>query len=811
MKKLLTLLTVLFFGTVFAQSPQKMSYQAVIRNSSNALVTSSPIGMKISVLQGSNTGTAVYAETQDATTNANGLVSLEIGSGTALTGTFATIDWADGPYFIKTETDPTGGSNYTISGTSELMSVPYALYSLNGTPGPQGPVGLTGAAGEPGSTGPQGPAGPQGPIGEPGAAGATGPQGPIGLTGATGPVGPIGQTGATGPQGPIGLTGAAGAVGATGPQGPIGLTGATGVTGPVGPAGPIGLTGAVGATGAVGPQGPIGLTGATGPVGPIGQTGATGPQGPIGLTGATGVAGPAGAIGATGPQGPQGIQGVAGTNGLSTLSKTTTEPAGANCQTGGFKVEYGLDANNNGILNSNEVNTSLTKYVCNGEIGATGPQGPQGTTGPVGPQGPIGQTGPAGAAGATGPQGPQGIQGVAGTNGLSTLSKTTAEPAGTNCPTGGFKVEYGLDANNNGILNSNEVNTSLTKYVCNGEIGATGPQGPQGNTGDTGAMGPQGPIGLTGAAGPQGPDGPQGPQGIQGIQGEPGLLTDGNAGEMAYHDGTTWVNLAAGTTGQLLQSNGTAAPAWTTPLICYADRDGDGKGDPYSRTVVFGGSAPTSYVTNNTDTNDGFASSLPGGETEFAYTGADQTWTVPQGVTSINVQLWGAQGGGDNYVNNATGGYGGYVNGVLTVTPGQVLTIVVGQGGIKYHTQMTNGSDATYGGGGGAVTSDLYSNCGGSGGGRSAISSGGSDLVTAGGGGGGKVTYPSPTPYNGGNGGAEGSGSGGFAGTCSAPGNGGTSYTTNAAFSKNSSQVGINGNAVGNVSGKNGKVVINWF
>ena len=721
MKKLLTLLTVLFFGTVFAQSPQKMSYQAVIRNSSNALVTSSPIGMKISVLQGSNTGTAVYAETQDATTNANGLVSLEIGSGTALTGTFATIDWADGPYFIKTETDPTGGSNYTISGTSELMSVPYALYSLNGTPGPQGPVGLTGAPGEPGATGPQGPAGPQGPIGEPGAAGATGPQGPIGLTGATGPVGPIGQTGATGPQGPIGLTGAAGPVGATGPQGSIGLTGATGATGPVGPAGPIGATGAVGA---VGPQGPIGLTGATGPVGPIGQTGATGPQGPIGLTGATGVAGPAGAIGATGPQGP------------------------------------------------------------------------------------IGQTGPAGAVGATGPQGPQGIQGVAGTNGLSTLSKTTAEPAGTNCPTGGFKVEYGLDANNNGILNSNEVNTSLTKYVCNGEIGATGPQGPQGTTGDTGAMGPQGPIGLTGAAGPQGPDGPQGPQGIQG---EPGLLTDGNAGEMAYHNGTTWVNLAAGTTGQLLQSNGTAAPAWTTPLICYADRDGDGKGDPYSRTVVFGGSAPTGYVTNNTDTNDGFASSLPGGETEFAYTGADQTWTVPQGVTSINVQLWGAQGGGDNYVNNATGGYGGYVNGVLTVTPGQVLTIVVGQGGIKYHTQMTNGSDATYGGGGGAVTSDLYSDCGGSGGGRSAISSGGSDLVTAGGGGGGKVTYPSPTPYNGGNGGAEGSGSGGFAGTCSAPGNGGTSYTTNAAFSKNSSQVGINGNAVGNVSGKNGKVVINWF
>ena len=122
----------LLTASVWAQAPQKMSFQAVIRNSSSTLVTSTPIGMKITILQGSSSGTAVYVETQTPNTNSNGLVSLEIGSGTAVSGTFTGINWATGPYFIKTETDPTGGTNYTIVGTTELMSVPYALFSANG-------------------------------------------------------------------------------------------------------------------------------------------------------------------------------------------------------------------------------------------------------------------------------------------------------------------------------------------------------------------------------------------------------------------------------------------------------------------------------------------------------------------------------------------------------------------------------------------------------------------------------------------------------------------------------------------------------
>ena len=142
MKKIYSIVAwLLLTVSVFAQAPQKMSYQAVIRNSKNALITATAVGMKISILQGSTTGNAVYVETQTPSTNANGVVSLQIGTGTVTRGTFAGINWATGPYYIKTETDPTGGVAYTIAGTNELMSVPYALFSASGTAGPTGAVG----------------------------------------------------------------------------------------------------------------------------------------------------------------------------------------------------------------------------------------------------------------------------------------------------------------------------------------------------------------------------------------------------------------------------------------------------------------------------------------------------------------------------------------------------------------------------------------------------------------------------------------------------------------------------------------------
>lgn len=189
MKKIITICAaVLMTASVFAQSPNKMSYQAVIRNNSNALVTSSAVGMRISILQTTPSGTAVYVETQTPTTNANGLVSIEIGGGTVVSGNFANINWANGPYFVKTETDPTGGTSYSITGTSQLLSVPYALYAANSgssTPGPQGATGNQGNQGFTGAQGNQGNQGIQGATGAQGAQGATGPQGPAGLGAST--------------------------------------------------------------------------------------------------------------------------------------------------------------------------------------------------------------------------------------------------------------------------------------------------------------------------------------------------------------------------------------------------------------------------------------------------------------------------------------------------------------------------------------------------------------------------------------------------------------------------------------------------
>ena len=498
MKKIYTLLLFILISIgAFAQAPNKLNYQGLIRNSVGNPLGNTPVILRISILDIANN--VLFLEQHSTTTNSLGLYNVAIGTGTLIQGNFASINWGAGNRYIKVEVSTNAGATFINLGTNQLLSVPYALYAASG------------------NTGPQGPAGPQGPQGSAGINGSNGYTSliknttePVGLNCPFGGIklefgidynsnlfldpsevtpsltqficnGPIGNTGATGPQGPPGLTGPAG------PQGPQGIPGSTGA---IGPQGPIGLTG------------PAGPTGATGVTGPQGTAGATGPQGPIGLTGP---AGPTGAAGAAGATGATGLQGPSGNNGLNQVVKTTIEPAGANCTAGGIKIEFGLDNNNNGILDVAEVNTSLTKYVCNGIQGATGAQGIQGPAGPTGAtgaqgatgttgangpqgaQGPIGLTGPAGPtgatgaqgpAGATGPQGvagaqgPQGTSGSTGLSGLNSLIKTTVEPAGSNCQYGGIKIEVGLDSNRNGILNSNEINTSSTNYMCNLNTGS---------------------------------------------------------------------------------------------------------------------------------------------------------------------------------------------------------------------------------------------------------------------------------------------------------------------------------------------------
>jgi len=131
MKIKLTILVLFLTVTlkVFAQSPEKMSYQAIIRAQDNSLVVASKISLRVIVHQGSASGAIVYQETHSPTTNNNGLVSLEIGTGAVGVGNFSQIAWDKGPYFIETQVDVRGGSNYNIVGITQLLSVPYALHA----------------------------------------------------------------------------------------------------------------------------------------------------------------------------------------------------------------------------------------------------------------------------------------------------------------------------------------------------------------------------------------------------------------------------------------------------------------------------------------------------------------------------------------------------------------------------------------------------------------------------------------------------------------------------------------------------------
>ena len=275
----------IFSFNSFGQAPESFNYQAVVRNAGNIILNNQAVGLRMTIQQGSIGGTTVYSETFSPTTNAYGLVNLQIGNGTVVSGTFANIDWSAGPYFMETAVDVTGGTNYSVMGTSQLMSVPYALYaktSGNGQ-GPAGPQGIQGPAGVDGINGTNG---------IDGAIGATGPTGPQGIQGLPGTNGTNGSVGATGPAGATGLVGPQGATGPAGPAGAQGIQGLSGTNGTVGATGPAGPSGAQGIQGLPGTNGTNGLVGATGPTGAAGQGGVTTAGSGINLTGAGTVASP---------------------------------------------------------------------------------------------------------------------------------------------------------------------------------------------------------------------------------------------------------------------------------------------------------------------------------------------------------------------------------------------------------------------------------------------------------------------------------------------------------------------------------------
>lgn len=112
-----------------AQSPSKFNYQAVARDGAGDLVTGQAVSVKISILSGSASGTSVYSEDHSPTTNAYGLFNFQIGNGTGASGDISTIDWGSTSHFIKVEMDPAGGTNYAVTSTSELVSVPYAEHA----------------------------------------------------------------------------------------------------------------------------------------------------------------------------------------------------------------------------------------------------------------------------------------------------------------------------------------------------------------------------------------------------------------------------------------------------------------------------------------------------------------------------------------------------------------------------------------------------------------------------------------------------------------------------------------------------------
>jgi Collagen triple helix repeat (20 copies) len=184
-----------------------------------------------------------------------------------------------------------------------------------------------------------------------------------------------------------------------------------------------------------------------------------------------------------------GVNGAIGAQSLSPLISVNPEPIGVNCTSGGSQVNVGLDASRNSILDHSEI-TSVS-YVCNGYVGSNGANGVTGVVGATGSNGTAGAVGATGTAGTNGTNGSDGTNGANGNDGArgsigipgndgndghnSLVSIVSLAIGDANCPNGGLKINYGLDTDNDSILDAEEM--SVAKYTCNGENGRDGVDG----------------------------------------------------------------------------------------------------------------------------------------------------------------------------------------------------------------------------------------------------------------------------------------------------------------------------------------------
>lgn len=623
----------------------------------------------------------------------------------------------------------------------ELFSTTTGLIELRAYTGPTGNTGSTGDMGDTGLQGPQGPFGSTGPTGPNGITGFTGETGPTGLTGITGITGSTGQTG---PSGPTGFQGLTGGTGVTGPTGFTGVQGSTGLTGFTGSTGPTGFDGPQGVIGLTGHSGSTGVTGATGVQGLFtGPTGVTGPSyadsllGDTGFTGRTGNTGPRGSTGPTGETGPQSM--FTGSTG----GQGWTGSTGVRGPTGG----QGWKGPPGGVAQGPRGSTGFAAEI---------PlfQGPTGQTGFTGPTGITGMTGPTGWLGNVGFHGPTGEIGQTGILGFTGMTGFT-----------GARADTGFTGPTGHLGSTGFAGPEVTGPT--GRTGFTGPFGTTGSTGETGPTGGLGQIGPTGATGgvgsttgPTGPGGTfsavgrTGPTGVQGNTGPPGTITGSTGTTGPNSDGRAGMLISSLTVSTLLHGVNIGSYASSFNTIFTQRLTFQPSTTTFSNAVIYE-SVGTTYIQERR-------------ATYFFYTGFDQYFTVPQGVSSITVHQWGAGGAAGIITSTATSalilnargaGAGAYNTATFPTSAGRKYTVIVGQGGRSEPIQSTLGfiynfviGFASYGGGGASgtgVDARRKAGFGGGGGGRSAIRDENNiEFMTAGGGGGAGLDFNSATFCN---------------------------------------------------------------